>query len=332
MQKYDIPDVSPEEGQRLFHYFRWPKGIRCPRCNALQNKIYPVRKTDDKAKNVNYNCTTLTKLSNGVNRDKKTNLTKYYCEKCRCWFNDFAGTILEGTRLSLSQWFKAIYMFLKSNATAAEVAGELKVNRNTAQALRKKINREKLWCQLLLNRLGNRTKNRAVIMFSLKEVAHYLDMSRRNLYRLVKKGSIKAVRAGGQWRVYPEEVQKYLADKLTYYGMSGRWPVREYHFFRPEVLDKYRSDPVEYYINEDACQGWVGSNKDHHYVQELLEICTRKSWRTMARGIYYNIHYFRIITPAGRPALAINHKEYQEMPTEQYVHWSGFIISERRSR
>ncbi|MBI5779688.1 MAG: helix-turn-helix domain-containing protein [Planctomycetes bacterium] len=303
MQKYDIPDLSSEEGHRLFHYFRWPKGIRCPRCNVLQNKIY---------------------------RDKKTNRTKYYCEKCRLWFNDFAGTILEGTRLSLSQWFKAVYMFLKSNATAAGVASELKVNRNTAQALHKKINREKLWCQLLLNRFCGRTKNRAVVQFSLKEVAHYLDMSRRNLYRLVKKGSIKAVRSGGQWRVYPEEVQKYLAAKLTYYGISGRWAVREHHFFRPEVLDKYRKDPVEYYINEDVYQGWVGSNKDHHYVQKLLEIAGRKRWHAVGRMIYYNIHYFRMITPEGRPALAVSHRDYQEMPDEQYVHWSGFIISEGR--
>ena len=108
MRKYDIPNLSPENAERVFHQFRWPKGIRCPQCNATQNKIYLVRKTDNKAKNVNYNCTTLTKLSNGVNRDKKTHTLKYYCEKCRLWSNDFTGTVLEGTHLTLSEWFNAI--------------------------------------------------------------------------------------------------------------------------------------------------------------------------------------------------------------------------------
>jgi len=300
MQKYAIPNLSPEDCEWVFHQFRWPKGIRCPRCNITQNKVW---------------------------RDKRTNALKYYCEKCRVWFNDFTGTVLEGTRLSLSQWFGALYLFLKLEATASEVARQLNINRNTAQAIQRKIKQEKLWCQLLLNYVCNHTKQGTAILFSLKDVSNYIQMSRRHIYHLIKQGVLSAVRLGGQWRFRPEEIQKYLSGKLKHYGRTA---VKEHHFFRPEVLDKYRQDPVKYYINEDDYQGWVGSREDHRYVQGLLGIAGRKRWHTVGRVVCYNIHYCKLVTDEGRQVLAVSHKDYQELHAEEYVHWSNFIISNRK--
>ena len=298
MRKYDIPNLSPENAERVFHQFRWPKGIKCPKCNATQNKI---------------------------DRDKKTGILKYYCEKCRLWSNDFTGTALEGTHLTLSEWFNALYLFLKLEATAVEAARQLNINRNTAQDIQNKISRDKLWCQLLLNQVCGHLKQEPAVLFSVKEVSNYLQLSIRHIYHLLKTGVLSAERMGGQWRFRPEEIQKYLNTKLTHYGITA---VKEHHFFRPEVMDKYRQDPVTYYIDEDAYQGWVGSKADHRYVQKLLEKSTDRKVYVFHEVQYYNIHYFRVVTPECQSALAVNHKAYQNLPTEEYVHWSGFLIKE----
>jgi len=91
-------------------------------------------------------------------------------------------------------------------------------------------------------------------------------------------------------------------------------------------LDKYRKDKAKYYLQEEAFQGWVGDKQDYHDVQFL----GRKG--LAGPKPFYNLHYRKIVTSEGHPALGISHKDYQNLPTEEYVYWSGFIISEKRSR
>lgn len=287
-----ISNLTDEECGRIFHYFRWTEGIRCVKCNTIQHKIYP-----------------------GTGQ---AHTFRYYCEKCRIWFNDFSGTILDGTRLPLKQWFLAIYFFLEMHHTAFEVSRRLNINRNTAQSIHKKIQNEQLWCQLLLNKISGQVNKEVTFLMPLKEVQDYLGISRRSIYRLIYDGALSAIKVGGQWRFRPDEVQKYLNSRVSRYGTTS---VKEYYFFRPEVLDKYRKDRTKYYVQDEAYQGWVGSNQDYHDVQTL----GKKN--LLGEKPFYNLHYRKVLTPEGHNALVISHKDYQQLPTEEYVHWSEFIIT-----
>lgn len=103
MQEYDIIDLMLSKLQeqdflRIFHAFRWPEGIRCPKCNKSQRKIYRGKTAVSPA-----------------NRGKGG--FRYHCEPCNIWFSDFTGTPLENSRLELGQWFKAVHYFLNQGLT-----------------------------------------------------------------------------------------------------------------------------------------------------------------------------------------------------------------------
>ena len=70
-----------------------------------------------------------------------------------------------------------------------------------------------------------------------------------------------------------------------------------------------------------ASQGWVGNKQDYHDVQTL----GRKNLPVGDR-VFYNLHYRKVVTPEGHQALAISARDYALLPTEEYVHWSGFLI------
>jgi hypothetical protein len=44
---------------------------------------------------------------------------------------------------------------------------------------------------------------------------------------------------------------------------------------------------------------------------------------------FANLRYRKVITPDGHSALAIEHKDYQGLPKEEYIYWSGFLIPDR---
>ena len=288
--------MSNADCQRIFHAFRWPNGIRCIKCNQLQNKIYTSSK-----------------------------VFRYHCEKCNIWWSDFTDTILQDSRLALRQWFQAIYYFLEMRLSASEVARELNIHRNTAQYLNKKINKEPLWCQLLLDKISSRQNKDVVYLMSLKEVISYLGLSQRTIYRLISSGALSASKIGGQWRFKPEDLQKYFTSRLNRYGTVA---VRESMFFRPEVLDKYRKDKTKYYLQEEAYQGWVGSKEDYNYMQNLLTLLGKgaKASAPLGRIAFYDVHFRKVVTKDGHPAISISQRDYSELPAGEYEYWSRFRI------
>ena len=287
-----ISRLTAEECENIFYSIRWPAGLRCLKCNVGPRKIYRVR---------------------------RTGLCRYYCPGCKIWWNDFTGTIFAGRRLALRQWFTAIYLFLECGETAREVARKIKVNRHTAEAIRKLIGKDEPWCRLVVGKIARTTGKKVVSLMSFEEAQGVLGTSRRTIYRLIAAGALSAIKVGGRWRFRAEDIQKYLTSKISRYGTTA---TGEYVYFRETVLDKYLKDRTKYYLQQEAYQGWVGSKQDYH------DIHTLKSLQRRTNGIktFDKLHYRRVITPEGHHALAVRHQDYQQLPTEEYVHWSNFII------
>ncbi|MFA5794028.1 MAG: helix-turn-helix domain-containing protein [Candidatus Brocadiia bacterium] len=299
-----LANVTDQELEMLFHRLRWSEGIRCPHCNRPQQKIY---------------------------RHKRTNRLSYFCLQCKIRFGDTVGTILEGTHLSLRQWLLAIHMYLVNNDSAADVARELKVNRHTAESIRELIRKEELWCRMILQGITDNTRQAVIApLMILGEVERYLGVSRRTIYRLVDAGALSAVKVGRQWRFKPDEVQKYVTHKLNRYGTGA---ITENYFFGLEVLNKYKTDKAKYYIEDEAYQGWVGNRDDFNYMQKVSAFLGRGARQVagLARIVFYHLHYKKVVTPEGHPALAIHHKDYESLPPEEYVHWSNYQIWDSKS-
>ncbi|MEW6027318.1 MAG: helix-turn-helix domain-containing protein [Planctomycetota bacterium] len=287
------------ELESQFHNFRWPEGIKCLKCNKVQTRIY---------------------------RDRKNQRLRYYCEKCRIWWNDFTGTILQGKRLSLRQFFIALHLFLVSHETCLEVARQTNLNRHTAETLLKAIKKEEHWARMLLNRLTGTADTGLAVLLTLNDVQSYLGLGRRTLYRLISSGALSASKIGGQWRFKPEDIQKYFTARLNRYGTVA---VTESICFRPEVLDKYRKDKSKYYIEEEAYQGWVGSREDYNYMQKLLTILGKGARHTAPFGriAFYDVHYRKVVTRDGHSAISISFRDYDKLPPEEYEYWSRFRIN-----
>jgi excisionase family DNA binding protein len=354
MQEYDNVDVvlarlNKADFLRIFHGSRWPEGILCPRCNKPQHKIYtgkpagarggqagsPGAPEDRSPSRLEGQCLPL----RGANRGRDG--FRYHCEPCKIWFSDFTGTALANSRLNLGQWLRAIHCFLNLSLTCADVADKLHINRNTAQYLRDKIRKNEPWCKLWLQRTTSHPASSGAIvpLMSLPEVERYLGVSSRTIYRLASSGVLSATKVGRQWRFRPDEVQKYLTRKLNRYGTTA---IKENIFFRPEVLDKYRQDKTavspanrgktKYYIEDEAYQGWVGNKEDFNYMQKVTAMMGRGERETigLSRVAFYHVHYRKVVTPEGHPALAIHHKDYESLPSEEYAHWSNYQIWDKR--
>jgi len=52
-------------------------------------------------------------------------------------------------------------------------------------------------------------------MLTVKEVAALLRVSKMSVHRFIAKGSLPAVRVGGQFRIEPADVDRYLEVNRT---------------------------------------------------------------------------------------------------------------------
>jgi transposase-like protein len=101
---------------------RWPQGVRCPKCGSEHFWI---------------------------DRQENPKL-QYRCCQCKHWWTDLSETIFEGTHLPLSYWLLALDLF-RQGKSALAVAGELDVNRHTAERMHRLL-QEQLW----MNRPGEK--------------------------------------------------------------------------------------------------------------------------------------------------------------------------------
>jgi excisionase family DNA binding protein len=52
-------------------------------------------------------------------------------------------------------------------------------------------------------------------MLTLKEVAKFLSLSEKTVYRLVKAGILPALKIGGQWRFEQQVLDAWLSNQLN---------------------------------------------------------------------------------------------------------------------
>ena len=52
-------------------------------------------------------------------------------------------------------------------------------------------------------------------MLTIKEVAQFLSLSEKTLYRLVQDGALPALKIGGQWRFDPKSLDAWVTNALN---------------------------------------------------------------------------------------------------------------------
>lgn len=105
---------SEEQCEAALEQARWPEGFRCPLCGAADH--YVLHKTSRKT------C---------------------QCKVCRHQTSLIAGTLFQGTKLSLRRWFLAIYLVTqaKTGLSALALKRQLRVSYPTAWLVHHKLMR-----------------------------------------------------------------------------------------------------------------------------------------------------------------------------------------------
>ncbi len=58
-------------------------------------------------------------------------------------------------------------------------------------------------------------------ILTIKEVAEYLKITERTLYRLVQEGKIPAFKVGGSWRFQLSDIKAWIADQKNAFLRGG---------------------------------------------------------------------------------------------------------------
>ncbi|QPN60311.1 IS1595 family transposase [Synechococcus sp. CBW1002] len=103
---------TEEQCEAALEKARWPDGFRCPRCNGHEHGLVYGRR-----------------------------LKRYQCRNCGHQTTLTAGTILQATKLPLTNWFLAFYLIgqAKNGISSLELSRHLGVNYDTAWLLHNKI-------------------------------------------------------------------------------------------------------------------------------------------------------------------------------------------------
>ena len=63
-----------------------------------------------------------------------------------------------------------------------------------------------------LEALNKRLMMRERSMWSLEDVAGYLDVTNQTIYNMIRDGRIKAYKVGREWRFHPADVEQCIAQ------------------------------------------------------------------------------------------------------------------------
>ena len=160
-------------------------------------------------------------------------------------------------------------------------------------------------------------------VMSLSEVSKALGVNRRTVYRLIKEGKLQATKIAGVWRFIRTEVSRYMLDRKYSYGTTGVKGI----FFWSQVLDKYHQKKNIYYVNDSAYDGFVGNRQDYHDYKTL-----KSAWAVRENDRFFTELHYRQVPIKGGLVLVLIPEQYQNLPTEEYVHWSGYRIRDNQLR
>lgn len=157
-------------------------------------------------------------------------------------------------------------------------------------------------------------------ILTVQQVAEALQVSPDSVSRLIRRGELPALKVGRQWRIRKTDLEKFMAQRLTYYGPYGIEP----RFYRYEVLDKYRNDP-RYYFNEGPFGGKLGLKDD-------LKLKKMYGWikppdPTLPR-LFCEVRYNKVGLKNGQTAVVIRPNEEEKIKdhSEESKHWSNHCI------
>lgn len=157
-------------------------------------------------------------------------------------------------------------------------------------------------------------------LLSLREICRLLGVSLRTVYRWIKSGQLPAMKVGGRWKCFRQDLAEYLSKQKFRYWRGGI----SHMFFRPEVLDKYKNSSDKYYVVDQAYDGWVGSHQDAYDVKVLQS--AKKPLPKNYRP-FVEVHYRKVPLKSGLVAIILTPEKYQSLPSVEYTHWASFIIT-----
>lgn len=59
-------------------------------------------------------------------------------------------------------------------------------------------------------------------MLTIRELANYLSLSERTIYRLIEEGTIPALKIGGQWRFEQKTLDEWVAAEISNHKKNRR--------------------------------------------------------------------------------------------------------------
>jgi len=59
-------------------------------------------------------------------------------------------------------------------------------------------------------------------LWTVKEVAEYLQLDEHTIYRMARKGEIPAYKVAGQWRFKKKMIEEWLEQNLKYEKRRGK--------------------------------------------------------------------------------------------------------------
>lgn len=101
--------VSNESCYTKVRELRWPEGVCCPACDAVD----VIKRGKD---------------------DTQKERQRYECKACGKRFDDLTGTVLEGHHQPLKTWILCLY-FMGLNLSNQQIAQELDLNKDDVQAM-----------------------------------------------------------------------------------------------------------------------------------------------------------------------------------------------------
>jgi len=162
-------------------------------------------------------------------------------------------------------------------------------------------------------------------LFTLQELMDYLHVSRWTVYRMIKNGALPGIKTGYRWRFRIEDVQKYIREKLNYFGTLAK----NNYLFYYEVLDKYRRDSRKYFLHDEAFHGKVG-NKEGYYLyareRALKSVVYEIHKFRPADNTFVELRYKKITLQDGKLAVVVDLKAYHGLSDEEKIHWMTYKI------
>jgi transposase-like protein len=97
----------------LVRQHRWPKGVRCPRCDSAA-------------------------VARDGRDDSQPHRQRYHCTACGSRFDDLTGAILAGHHQPLRVWVLCLY-FMGLNLSNRQIAQELDLNQSDVQLMTEQL-------------------------------------------------------------------------------------------------------------------------------------------------------------------------------------------------